>query len=187
MAIYDAQGRPLLSWRVLLLPYMEGNELYEQFRLDEPWDSAHNHALLEKMPSVYRRPVQGLPRAERYATIYRAVTGPGTVFGSPDALSLERILRGDGTSYTLLVVEAGESVPWTKPDELVFQPDQPLPAVGGLYHGVFRPFSSDFRSSTFQGLFADGHVESLRLPENDGEEKLRGAVTWNGGEEIVLP
>jgi len=176
---------------VLLLPYLEGNEegkaLYQQFRLDEPWDSAHNHALLGRMPSNYRRPLSNLPAAERTATIYRAIIGPGTIWEEPDGLTLDRIHQGDGTSRTLLVVEAGESVPWTQPEELTFAPEQSLPPLGGLHRGEFRPFSREFRSSTFQALFADGHVQTLPRPELHGEENLRGMSTWNGGEAVQLP
>lgn len=55
-ATYDAQGKPLLSWRVHLLPYLEHRALYEQFHVDEPWDSPHNKKLLNRMPDVYRSP-----------------------------------------------------------------------------------------------------------------------------------
>ena len=50
----DKDGKPLLSWRVLILPYVEQEDLYKQFHLDEPWDSEHNKKLIEKMPAVYR-------------------------------------------------------------------------------------------------------------------------------------
>ena len=55
-AIADKDGRPLLSWRVAILPYLECSSLYSKFHLDEPWDSPSNLALLESMPLVYACP-----------------------------------------------------------------------------------------------------------------------------------
>ena len=49
----DREGRPLLSWRVLILPYMEQNELFSRFHLDEPWDSPHNRTLIDPIPPTY--------------------------------------------------------------------------------------------------------------------------------------
>src|SRR5437773_109335 len=75
-AIYGKDGKPLLSWRVALLPYLEKGNLYREFKLDEPWDSPHNLKLLDKMPKVYA-PVAG--DAKEYWTFYRVFTGPGTI------------------------------------------------------------------------------------------------------------
>ena len=55
-AICDKRGKPLLSWRVLILPYLEQDALFKEFKLDEPWDSEHNKKLLKKMPKVYAIP-----------------------------------------------------------------------------------------------------------------------------------
>jgi hypothetical protein len=55
-AIYGKDGTPLLSWRVLLLPYIEQQHLYAKFRLDEPWDSSHNKDFLRYMPPIYQHP-----------------------------------------------------------------------------------------------------------------------------------
>ncbi len=73
-AIFDKDGKPLLSWRVRMLPYLEGAALYEQFHLDEPWDSENNKKLIEKMPEVFKD-----PQIETQAgtTVFQAVVGPG--------------------------------------------------------------------------------------------------------------
>ena len=57
-ANFDASGKPLLSWRVLVLPYLDPNEakLYSEFHLDEPWDSEHNRQLIARMPKVFKNP-----------------------------------------------------------------------------------------------------------------------------------
>src|SRR5207248_7383214 len=105
--------------------FIEQLELYKKFRLDEPWDSEHNKKLIPLMAKTYASP-GNLPR-EPYSTFYRVFTGPMTPF--PGAVPL-RMPAGftDGASNTLLVVEAGEAVSWTRPDELVYAPDEPVPA-----------------------------------------------------------
>ena len=72
-AVYDKNGKPLLSWRVLLLPYLEQKNLYMQFKLDEPWDSPHNARLAKTLVKVFAPLEDG-------KTHYRVFTGPGTLF-----------------------------------------------------------------------------------------------------------
>jgi len=111
-ALCDKEGRPLHSWRVLILPYLEQKELYKQFRLDEPWDCPHNLALLPRMPHVYTLP-PGLPvevQAEPSCTFYQVFTGKGTAFEGSQGLSLRDDFP-DGHSQTVLVVEASEPAP----------------------------------------------------------------------------
>jgi hypothetical protein len=173
-AILSKDGKPLLSWRVAILPYIEQAPLYMQFKLDEPWDSPHNKKLLESMPNVYA-PV-GVKPKEPHATFYQVFTGPGTGMESqrvPGALfgargpSLPRFL--DGTANTLLVVEAGEAVPWTKPDDLPYDAKKPPPKLGGMF------------KDGFHAAFGDGSVRFFRQVD---EATLRALITRNGGEVI---
>ena len=60
----NQDGKPLLSWRVLILPYIGNDDLYREFHLDEPWDSVHNKTLLSKMPDVYKAPGSGCGAVE---------------------------------------------------------------------------------------------------------------------------
>jgi prepilin-type processing-associated H-X9-DG protein len=152
----DPEGRPLLSWRVLLLPYIEDGEQYEQFHLDEPWDSPHNLALLPKMPRTYKAPADAFPGNVPYTTFYQAFTGPDTAF----ELSTGPRLLDDfpkSTSVTILVVEASEAVPWTKPQDIEYDPDKPLPKLGGVFTGPgrFRLLPSSRRKGA-NVLMADG-------------------------------
>jgi prepilin-type processing-associated H-X9-DG protein len=174
-AVCNKEGTPLLSWRVLLLPYLEEQSLYSEFKLDEPWDSPNNVALLERMPQVF-----GFPMREKakkpYGTHYQVFTGGGAIFQvGPETrpLSLQRIATADGTSKTLLVVEADAPVPWTKPEDLPYSPDQPLPKLGGLFRDGFNV------------LMADGSVR--RFPKDTNEKTIRAAITWNGEEVVNLP
>lgn len=164
-AIHGKDGKPLLSWRVAILPYIIGEDkLYEQFHLDEPWDSPHNKKLLAQMPKAYA-PVRGQTK-EPYTTFYQVFVGPGAAFEGEKGLPLAEFT--DGTSNTLLIVEAGEPVPWTKPIDLTFDPKKPLPKLGGLFPDLFN------------ACFADGSVRPLRT--NLAEKALRALITRNGGE-----
>jgi uncharacterized protein DUF1559 len=183
-AILDKQtGKPLLSWRVAILPYIEDQNLYLQFKLDEPWDSAHNKKLLERMPSIYA-PV-GVKTKEPHQTFYRGfVTAPGAQFqtawqtnpnqGSPFGAWGARMPNSfpDGTANTIWVVEAGEAVPWTKPDELVYDEKKPLPQLGGLFQG------------SFNALLVDASVIFVRRPFD--ERTLRDMITANDGNVVDL-
>lgn len=122
---YDDQQRPLLSWRVHLLPALGYAELYEQFHLDEPWDSEHNRPLLEKMPAVYGRPqTDASENAEPHAVMFVAVRD------GADSAS-DKI-----ESECVLFVEARREVPWTKPDEIsVNEQGQPLDDIQGWHPG----------------------------------------------------
>ncbi len=76
-ATFDKEGTPLLSWRVLLLPYLERGELYNQFHLDEAWDSPHNRPLADKMPRVFQCPSGELSQG---LTIYEVIVDPHSIF-----------------------------------------------------------------------------------------------------------
>src|SRR5262245_13361439 len=103
-ALRGADGKPLLSWRVLILPYIEQDELYKQFRLDQPWDSPHNIQLLERMPKLYK-PYSEHVTTEPGTTYYQVFVGGGAVFGGERNLRIEDISKADGTAYTFLLVE----------------------------------------------------------------------------------
>ncbi len=174
-ALYDANGKPLLSWRVAILPFIEENALYEQIHLDEPWDSLHNMQVAKKMPEVFACPYPG---DRQGVTRYRVFTGDQAAFPdrslrpSPSSEGRKIWEFTDGTSNTLLVVVADEAVPWMKPEELPYAPELPLPRLGS-------------QASGFQVLFADGDVRYLRRRSID-DKTLRALITPNGGEIVDL-
>lgn len=168
-AIYSKDGKPLLSWRVAILPFIEQDNLYRQFKLNEPWDSAHNKKLLSKMPAVYAPP--GIKTKEKYTTFYRVFAGPGTVFEGKKCVTLRDIK--DGTSNTILVVEAGQAVPWTKPDELPFDAKKKnLLGLGGIFGGNFNM------------ALADGSVHYVAADFD--KDIFRAMITRSGGEVVDI-
>jgi hypothetical protein len=172
-------GRPLYSWRVLLLPSLEEPGLYDQFKLDEPWDSPHNLPLVDKMPRCYA-PWGGYPGDETDKTHYQVLVGPGTAF-ERDGLSWDDF--PDGLENTLLVVEATKPVPWTKPVDLVYDPARPLPVLGGLFqkHIDFLCYEIGTKPG-FNAVFADGKSRFIRADNNP--EVIRALITRNGGEKV---
>jgi hypothetical protein len=140
-----------LSWRVHLLPYIGEYKLYEQFHLDEAWDSAHNQTLIEKMPKILASPQV----AEPGKTAFHVFTGPGTAFEGAKGKSISDI--SDSPSETVLLVLAGaESAEiWTKPGGLSFDPKSPLKSLGKL--------SSD----QFLAATAAGQVYSVPVGQSD--------------------
>jgi len=117
----DTAGKPLLSWRVLILPYIEQNDLYKEFHLDEAWDSPHNKALIARMPAVYRCPSLSAENARQFKTTYLTPRGKSTMFPGATGLKIKDIT--DGTSNTIAVVDAGDdrAVVWTAPDDWVVE------------------------------------------------------------------
>ena len=113
--VTDSKGRPLYSWRVVLLPFLAEDALYQRFHRDEPWDSPHNRALAEEMPNVYRCPCRG--SSARASTNYMVVVGEHTAFPGP--VGLREAEFRDSLCNTLLVVETdGPGVCWTSPIDI---------------------------------------------------------------------
>ncbi len=169
----DAKGRPiqkldakpLLSWRVAMLPYLEQGELYRQFKLNEAWDSEHNKKLIAKMPKIFA-PVNGVKAPEGH-TFYQMVVGPKAM---RPGFSIATI--PDGSSNTIAVVEASQSVIWTKPDD-IFIPGDKMPKdllkkFGGLCQGGFNV------------LMYDGSVRWVN-PKIVSEETLWRAIQPDDG------
>ena len=130
-AICDKDGKPLLSWRVAILKHLGHENLLNAFHLDEPWDSAHNKKLLARMPSVYL-PLQ--PNAKKpYTTSWQVFVGKGTPFEGTKGMPLKDIRKGKDFGKVILCAEGAEPVLWTKPDDLVYAANKPLPKLGGHY------------------------------------------------------
>jgi len=170
-ASYDQEGKPLLSWRVHVLPYLEQKALYDQFHLDEPWDSQHNKSLIEKMPSVYASPSHPqLSAAGKSALL--GPTAKGTFFEGKEGRAIPEII--DGTSKTVMVVEAdaNRAVVWTKPDDLEVDLEQPLKDLAGA------------QGDSFLAAFADGSVQTISNAIDP--QKMKALFTYGGREVFTV-
>jgi prepilin-type N-terminal cleavage/methylation domain-containing protein len=178
--LVDAAGRPLHSWRVVLLPYLEHGPLHNQCNLAEPWDGPNNRKLAAPMPRVYAFHDHHGPAVT--TANYLAVVGPETAWPGHRRLSLKDVT--DGTSQTILVVEnLGAEVPWMEPRDLSFAHmsftgNDPAgvsswyvdPAVATLGGSVFRLGKGVARAALRALLTASGG-EQLR-PDGGGWEVL---------------
>jgi prepilin-type processing-associated H-X9-DG protein len=166
--VKDDDGKPLLSWRVELLPFLGETQLYNEFHRDEPWDSEHNIELLKRMPLFYRHPNS---KAEPGMTVYVAPYNGETIWDleSPRIFDIT-----DGTSNTIMVVEVDDSaaVPWTKPDDFDLSEGNLLDVLGQSVGGG-------------NCAFADGSVRFIS--ENIDEETLKALMTAAGGEVVNNP
>jgi len=151
----NKDGKPMHSWRVLLLPYLEQNALYSQYRFDEPWDSPNNSALAGIMPSVYACPSNATAQANGQ-TSYMVITGPGTVFEDAKACSFADIT--DGTSNTLMVVEvSGKTTNWMQPQDVsVDEITQTMLSPPGVARS-----GPDAHPGGFQASLCDGSVRFM--------------------------
>ncbi len=165
-AIYGPDGKPLLSWRVQILPLLGQQALYEQFHLDEPWDSDHNKKLIDHMPQIYRTPGHKFDGKTQYVL----PTGVGTIFEGKDGMKPDDVT--DGKQKTILAVELfdGRGVEWTRPDDLKF--DRADPGIN-LTH-LAKP--------KFVAVFADGVARNIDAKKNAAI--MVGLFSPAGGEEI---
>jgi hypothetical protein len=183
-------GKPGLSWRVAILPFIEQDNLYKQFHFDEPWDSPHNLKLLPLMPKTYLMPGE---KQEAGLTHYQVFVGPAGSGLTPFAPKEQREQQQrwhmgfvgipapepgpripanfqNGTSNTILIATARDPVPWTKPDDLPYDPNKPLPPLGGRFRGGFNV------------CFADGAPRWIdnRTPETTLRSAIDGQPKWGG-------
>jgi hypothetical protein len=175
-AAFTKDKKPLLSWRVAILPYLGKKEaaLYKEFKLDEPWDSPHNKKLLTKMPKVYAPTVVGKPAREGH-TYYQVFAGERTPFNprfgwTAPGGTLTTYARissiKDGSANTAMVVEAATPVPWTKPEDIAYDPKKPLPKLGGLF------------KEGFNVVLFDGSVRMIGRKAK--EPAMRALITHSG-------
>jgi hypothetical protein len=163
--VADENGNPLYSGRVLLLPYMEQQALYQQFDLAQPWDSARNLPVSQTNIPTFMDPSS--PTSTPGKTDFLFVTGKGTVFEAGKKITMRDLT--DGTSNTMVVVEVKNSgVGWAEPRDLDLSQPVGLPPgnhPGGHVAG-----------------FADGHVQFI--PNNTPPADIRAAATIRGNETL---
>jgi prepilin-type processing-associated H-X9-DG protein len=171
--IADAKGKPLHSWRVLLLPYLEQKALHKQYRFDEPWDGPNNRKLHNIAVKIFACPSQD-DKTPRCETNYVAVIGPKTAWpGGNSAIKDSDII--DGLSNTLLLTEVANSgIHWMEPRDLhVNQMATTINAPRGQGISSHHPGGAHL-------TFADGAVRYFT--NNTPPETIRNFLTRNGKE-----
>jgi len=160
----DKNQKALLSWRVLILPFIEEQSLYNEFHLDEAWDSPHNKALIARMPKVYASPFASRSLVAEGKTVYLTPRGDQTMFPGATGIKIKEIT--DGTSNTIMTLEADDpnAVVWTRPDDWDVDA-RSVPAGKRLIV-----------------CFGDGSVRVL--PKDLKLELLKKLLTRSGGEVI---
>ena len=163
------EGGPPVSWRVKLLPFIEANQLYDQYNFDEPWDSETNLKVLKQMPETFSNPAS---MAKPNHTVYLGVGGVGGIMGIDKTEEPRKTTFGnisDGTSNTILFVETPDAmaVPWTKPES-------------GIDPGNVKPWQMEGNfPGGFNAVFSDGssHFISWTLDE----ESFKNLMIMNDG------
>jgi prepilin-type processing-associated H-X9-DG protein len=175
--IPDRNGKPMHSWRVLILPFLDDDTLYREYRFDEPWDSPHNKALASRMPSVYCCPTEAEPGASQ--TSYAMLVGPHAISDGPTPRKMGDIK--DGSSYTIMVAEcANAGINWMEPRDL-----NTKEMTFHINHVTddSQPSKSEISSSHSAAanvLFCDGSVHTLSATLDS--KVLEGMTTIDGGE-----
>ena len=114
--IADENGKPMHSWRVLILPFIEQNSLFERYSMDEPWNGPNNRQLEKEISAVYQCPSHNR-NGNSFDTSYCVVTGPGTMFDDDQAATFDDIT--DGASKTIVIMEVSRTqIHWMEPRDL---------------------------------------------------------------------
>jgi hypothetical protein len=169
----DANGKPLHSWRVLLLPYIEHSAIYQQIRLDEPWDSEYNKQFHNRVPSTYQCPsakgnMTGM-------TSYSVVVGKECLFNEPNAKKSMMNIT-DGTSNTIAIVERKTPVCWMDPtQDITFE--KACEGINVSANGLGSNHTGGMNVALF-----DGFVQYVS--ETVAAEVLRALLTCGGGESL---
>jgi len=175
--VADDAGKPIHSWRVLILPFLGEDDLYKIYRFDEPWDGPNNRKLADKMPPVYRCPWNR--NKLDFSTSYVLITGAHTAFPGSTSRTLKSI--SDGMSQTIFAVEAPAlGFHWMEPrdidfDELLLKGQDELSSILRTDH-----YGGQFEAASV--AFGDGTTRHLDPRANF--ERFRALITADGGEPI---
>lgn len=178
--IPDEQGKPIHSWRVLILPFLNEQELYAKYRFDEPWDGSHNKLLQDQMPEVYRCPSD--QTTDPSQTSYAMIVGPHTISDGPTAHHISDIVDGPGNTI-MLVETPDESINWMEPRDLKVEKM--------FFHTMFA--AKDVRrinreifsnhNNVANVLFCDGTTRTLSNESIDSKE-FEALTTIDGSEPV---
>jgi len=204
--ILGPDGKPWHSWRVLLLPFLEQMELYQEYDFSEPWDGPRNRKLIDRMPDIYRDPIHGDPQG--HDTHYAALVGSwkgknglvhaafpppvarmksarqplDEVLAASSKSKLSEVSDGQPNTLAIASVAADRKIPWTKPEDITVGPDFPGLGQAGGIAAPYRtgPKLDGPRASPV--LLMD--FSTLVLLDSIDLKDLRAMTTRDGGEVI---
>jgi len=177
--IVDAQGKPLLSWRVAILPFVDQKKLYAQFHLDEPWDSPHNLELARQHTvGTYAHPSKENPELAYFAM----PKGPGTYFGDDPLALFRHEFKNVASAIMIVELDDDAAVLWSRPDTWQYNPERPLDGIP-----TYRLRSGAFSQFGRACVFWDGSVcllpaqpDQMRaLFAADPSESHAGPLSWD--------
>jgi prepilin-type processing-associated H-X9-DG protein len=171
--VADASGKPMHSWRVLILPFIDQQGLYNEYKFSEPWDGPNNSRLLSRMPPIYGC-VSDPHAVGNTNTSYAAVFGPQCVFRGIEPVKIMDIT--DGASNTLIVAEASKAgIPWMKPEDIDVAKHPSIGDDSGF---------SSYHIGGVNALMCDGSVRFV--PQSIDPQTLKALFTRDG-KEVVAP
>ncbi|HEV7221686.1 MAG TPA: DUF1559 domain-containing protein [Pirellulales bacterium] len=171
--ITDENGKPMHSWRVSILGFMEQKPLFDRYDFNEPWDGPNNSKLAKEMPAAFRCPNDKANPGT--LTDYVAIVGPETIWQPNHGTTFKEI--SDGSSQTIAVVEAsGARINWMEPRDL------PFSAVSKGINPKQGVGMSSQHPRAVIAVFADGHTQTIL--ETISPETLKALFTKAGGETI---
>jgi hypothetical protein len=173
--VADKDGKPMHSWRVLILPMIEQRELYDAYRFDEPWDGPNNSQLSHRMPGIFH--VCSEPPSTSVTNLV-VVTGDGTAFPGSRSTCVSDF--ADGLNNTILLAEIAESdINWLEPRDLDVE------RMSFRANDTSRPSISTSRRTGPHVVFAD-RITGYRLTASLSEAALQSLITIGGGEKMFL-
>jgi prepilin-type processing-associated H-X9-DG protein len=185
--IADAQGKPIHSWRVLILPFLGETALYNRYNFNEPWNGPNNSRLAQFMPDVYRCPGQSDQASGAVETQYFAVVGPETGWPGSKGRSVRQFR--DGTSKTIMVIEAsGLGIHWMEPRDVTV--DDAIELLTSKPRSGHAHYDDGFLTTTYHEtsfrnvVYCDGHVTWMGQLED--AEIAKALLTYAGDERFDL-
>lgn len=166
--VVDSDGQPLYSWRVLVLPYMEENELYEEFHLDEPWSSEHNRTLLENTPLAFESPYLPYNEQSNGMTPIRGIVDEHklrTILRPGSGISLDEISDGAGNTG-LVIADPAHLVEWSKPEDI-----DPLSLL----------MLNDLETTTLNGVMVVDADSQVRFFDQENWRDMAGLIYLDDG------